>query len=682
MPQMELFGRRWHIATDDFPAPALLSAAFHAAWGGVLVAHAAGAPGLEEPGACTGRATVVALAACFLAAAASSLALAWESSKGTIMQVEARRRVPACLYALSGLLAVELGLLVSVSVETYLHAACKREEKAAGDLALIISSWVVVGGSIVGVLISFNIFGGRKIYQIENQGWRDRVLCLGRCLGVQDHLHSAGADGKAIADEMAQVMSIVFSDLDFTPSDLSACLLLLHAEQKMSVVVDDLEAVPREVLAAAAHYAKFAVAVYGTPLYLWQSPWCGICQLCCANQCQPVRMGMEHGNFGGNLLCCNRLLDYQVILETTGLSDAEIIYTNFEVQVADVLPFFVALDKTTNSIVIAVRGTLSFKDVVTDGCLKNVPPEDLAGPQEDPADLRIHRGFFASAKAVLRELEEKGVFEDYINPLVRNPVGTGGATSTTWNLITTGHSLGGAVSSILAWILNNKGYPCRCYAFSPPGCTMSTAVSESTKRFCTTVVYNNEWTPSFNAVQVRKMADELRSIAERARCSKFRILWGAFFARCFCARGRYKRIYRTQLSARDPEGAGSGSEMLAGSARDSQGLDPPVSAGRAAPVPFSGRSLTGPERGHLGAADHEEIFKDMSMPGNIIHVRKLEAKHWKAAAHAAVWRPSESFLREGIRITSSMLGDHVPDRTFHVLGALGAGRERVNDPRR
>ena len=70
------------------------------------------------------------------------------------------------------------------------------------------------------------------------------------------------------------------------------------------------------------------------------------------------------------------------------------------------------------------------------------------------------------------------------------------------------------------------------------------------------------------------------------------------------------------------------------------------------------------------------------MPGNIIHVRKLEAKHWKAAAHAAVWRPSESFLREGIRITSSMLGDHVPDRTFHVLGALGAGRERVNDPRR
>ena len=51
MPQMELFGRRWHIATDDFPAPALLSAAFHAAWGGVLVAHAAGAPGLEEPGA-------------------------------------------------------------------------------------------------------------------------------------------------------------------------------------------------------------------------------------------------------------------------------------------------------------------------------------------------------------------------------------------------------------------------------------------------------------------------------------------------------------------------------------------------------------------------------------------------------------------------------------------------------
>lgn len=48
MPALVLFGRRWHIASDDLPAFTLPGAAFHATWAAFLAAALA-----IEPGSCS-----------------------------------------------------------------------------------------------------------------------------------------------------------------------------------------------------------------------------------------------------------------------------------------------------------------------------------------------------------------------------------------------------------------------------------------------------------------------------------------------------------------------------------------------------------------------------------------------------------------------------------------------------
>ena len=39
MPALQLFGRRWHIASDDLPVFTAPGAAFHAAWAGESLIH-------------------------------------------------------------------------------------------------------------------------------------------------------------------------------------------------------------------------------------------------------------------------------------------------------------------------------------------------------------------------------------------------------------------------------------------------------------------------------------------------------------------------------------------------------------------------------------------------------------------------------------------------------------------
>ena len=70
-------------------------------------------------------------------------------------------------------------------------------------------------------------------------------------------------------------------------------------------------------------------------------------------------------------------MDFRAILDTAGLAEADLVHCNFESRALGVLPYFVALDRETSSIVISVRGTMSLQDAVTDLNLAPEVPRDL-----------------------------------------------------------------------------------------------------------------------------------------------------------------------------------------------------------------------------------------------------------------------------------------------------------------
>ena len=88
-------------------------------------------------------------------------------------------------------------------------------------------------------------------------------------------------------------------------------------------------------------------------------------------------------------------------------------------------------------LVVAFRGTSDVLDVLTDVNLLQTPLEQGFEGQKSDDPRRVHSGFFTSAQAVNRRLKEL---------LVAACAGTPGE----WDLLITGHSLGGAVATLLA----------------------------------------------------------------------------------------------------------------------------------------------------------------------------------------------------------------------------------------
>lgn len=119
-----------------------------------------------------------------------------------------------------------------------------------------------------------------------------------------------------------------------------------------------------------------------------------------------------------------------------------------------------AFDDDSESIIIAIRGTLSPEDVIVDMLAEGKRPLSDELPSDVPAeqipDFYVHMGILYTARnlrdIILRlQLVEKA--------RVRRPC---------YPLVVCGHSLGAGVASVLAFLLR-KCYPeVKAYAYSPP----------------------------------------------------------------------------------------------------------------------------------------------------------------------------------------------------------------------
>ncbi|XP_066545751.1 diacylglycerol lipase-beta isoform X2 [Amia ocellicauda] len=474
MPGLVVFGRRWGIASDDLVFPGAFELFIRLIWWtGMLVVYSMHKGQFN----CHGGGVLHSYLIVLLVVLASIILclgiIVYISMQGTITNPGPRRSIPALVYVRAVLYAPELvwACLGTMWVSDE-SLGCEREVVSA-VIGAVVASWILLFVTAVAVLVVFDPLGSRRGRHAELHGERDmessesaqllsrarsvaarvwesrlRLLC---CCLPQDDNH------RAAFSSIAQLIGDFFSDTDLVASDIAAGLSLLHQEQdKMEqcrdpedVVVHSPLSPPTEDLQAelerATHCMQFAVAAYGWPMFVYSNPLTGACKLsgdCCRSR------SPEYDIVGGDHLGCH----FTSMLHTTGLQYRDFIYISFHNKIYEI-PFYVALDHKKEAVLVAVRGTLSLRDVLTDlsADCESLPIDGVEGP------CYAHKGIMQAANYIYKKLINDGILNQAFT------------IAPEYRLVITGHSLGAGTAAVLSIILRSSFPGLKCYAFSPPG---------------------------------------------------------------------------------------------------------------------------------------------------------------------------------------------------------------------
>nr|XP_027775557.2 sn1-specific diacylglycerol lipase beta [Marmota flaviventris] len=385
MPGMVLFGRRWAIASDDLVFPGFFELFLRVLWWiGVLTLYVMHRRKLDCAGGVLLSSYLIVLMVLLAVVICTVSAIVCVSMKGTICNPGPRKSMSKLLY-------IRLALFLPEMVWASLGAAWVTEGVQCdrtvvnGIVATVVVSWIIIAATVVTIIIVFDPLGG-KMAPYSSAGpshldsndssqllnglktaatsvWETRIKFLCCCIGKDDHTRVAFSS-------TAELFSTYFSDTDLVPSDIAAGLALLHQQQdnvsnsqEPSEVIshspgDSQEADLDVELENCHHYMQFAAAAYGWPLYIYRNPFTGLCKIggdCCRSRTT------EYDLVGGDQLNCH----FSSILQTTRLQYRDFIHISFHDKVYE-LPFLVALDHRKEAVVVAVRGTMSLQDILTD----------------------------------------------------------------------------------------------------------------------------------------------------------------------------------------------------------------------------------------------------------------------------------------------------------------------------
>lgn len=171
----------------------------------------------------------------------------------------------------------------------------------------------------------------------------------------------------------------------------------------------------------------------------------------------------------------------------------EIIYVSYRVSV-NVVPFLVAADHSKQSIVVALRGSMSISDMVTDmnGQADKLPIDNC------PDDWLGHKGIIRAALHVKTLLVNEHILSRAFN--CRPDLG-----SPNYNLILCGHSLGAGAAAILGILLRPLYPNLKAYLYSPPGGILSMPAVEYTKEFSFGIILGNDTVPRLGLAQLERL---------------------------------------------------------------------------------------------------------------------------------------------------------------------------------
>lgn len=238
-----------------------------------------------------------------------------------------------------------------------------------------------------------------------------------------------------------------------------------------------------EVSQVLAHFSRFANAAYALRIYPFTNP---------LTTCSSFLFGC------GYLPCCKMSRDI-AFQKMTGISTGDLLY-----RTSRATPFkpiwWLCRDTCSDALVIAVRGTFDPHDFIT----------DLVATQTEYRGHLLHLGMLESAENVYKEVvAELPKYAGHLKSLS----GDGGSPG----IVVVGHSLGGSVAALLAWMLrepsqdglNNFG-PVDAVAFTygaPP--FGDEELAERMKKFVINVIHNKDVLPCLSIAMAKHVRDSV-----------------------------------------------------------------------------------------------------------------------------------------------------------------------------
>lgn len=250
------------------------------------------------------------------------------------------------------------------------------------------------------------------------------------------------------------------------------------------------------------HMLRHAESIYGLPLTVASSPGISL----------------------------TRLTDRGIICKRTGVKPTDIIRAEFSAQ-----PFhpayYVAVDRSINSIVVCVRGTANIVDSLTDAAMSQDPlnvrkyPLPFDSPITSSSCLSpgASMGNLEGSKARVHGFGHAGIIRSarFLFKDIRQSVIDGARNNPGFQVVLTGHSLGAGTASVLALLMrDDDGCPDPfIVAFAPPPC-LSYDLAEQTVTLGVTVVNGPDIVPRLSVELLLPLLATARYIADLPKRKK------------------------------------------------------------------------------------------------------------------------------------------------------------------
>jgi len=307
----------------------------------------------------------------------------------------------------------------------------------------------------------------------------------------------------------------------------------------------------RDLMENISWCSVYALAVYSYLMVIYMRPCSGFCSLChsrfCKIGCTKTSSsffkskkgphGKEKGcdkkdsDISGDN-CCSA--SHAGIASLIKMNNAEIVYAAFEND-SSAKPYAVFLDHDKESIVIAIRGTLSLEDCITDVLAE---PIELVEAGErwgfDGRNRWTHMGFLKAASRIRNDIENSKILQylmgqaDPINVVSINDPLKQDVTYSDYQLVVCGHSLGAATACVLSLLLHRQYPRLKCYAYGTPASVFDHRTAVDCSSFVTTVVLGSDMISRLNVHSLAKLREEVLDSIGRCKVNKMIIMQAIF----------------------------------------------------------------------------------------------------------------------------------------------------------
>ncbi|XP_037973508.2 diacylglycerol lipase-beta isoform X2 [Plutella xylostella] len=539
MPALRLLGRKWLAASDDLVFPSIFELLFRFVWL-VLIAlvvevifpvtwqcrSEGWSGGSFVRGYLCGTLALQAVLMLLLAG------LAQQSARGTIADVDARRYVAPLLLVKVLLVLPEVALNVMGTMWMFCELIdCSVQDKFSSIViqSIVLFNWVQLGLTIFGLFMVFDPLGSVNYGDMQDTPnqvrhhrkvtglWSRRFRWAFCWLKKDEH-------GKEAFQQVAALLSALFRSTDLVPSDVVAGCVLLRVRQKREtremrriqmineeepIYTTDVSKIFSETppwmnLEDAFYYLRLSIAAYGWPYVLYRHCFTGFCKLarhltCCC--CRPQNTIVTDDN------CC--LCHFAGFKYMSKLEADDIIFASFNNHVFE-LPFCVIADHERESIVVAVRGSISLRDIFTDLTAGSEKFEADGLPE----DTAAHKGMSMGAAKLLKRLSPvlDRAFQQFPH----------------YDLILTGHSLGAGVAVLVALKLRPKYPHLKVFAFSTPAGLISREAARYTESFVLTVGVGDDLVMRLSVHSIENLRTKVIQTIHATKLPKYRIMLNGF----------------------------------------------------------------------------------------------------------------------------------------------------------